>query len=76
MFEFIGNLLQNILNFFSSLWELLVNLVNDVVFVVQSLAKVVTTIPSYFNWLPAGVLATLVVIIAVVVIYKVMGREG
>lgn len=76
MFEFIGNLLQNILNFFSSLWELLVNLVNDVVFVVQSLAKVVTTIPQYFSWLPAGVLASLVVVIAVVVIYKVMGREG
>ncbi len=76
MFEFIGNLLQNIVTFFSSVWDFILNLINEIVFLVQSLAKVVVTIPSYFTWLPSGVLATLLVIIAVVVIYKVMGREG
>lgn len=75
MFEFIGNLLQNIANFFSSVWDFILNLVNEIVFVVQSLAKVVATIPQYFGWLPAGVLGTLLIIIGVVVVYKIMGRE-
>lgn len=76
MFEFISNLLQNIANFFSSVWDFILNLINDIVFVVQSLAKVVATIPQYFGWLPTGVLSVLLMIFAVVVIYKVMGREG
>lgn len=75
MFEFIGNLLQNIAQFFTSVWDFILNIVNEIVFVVQSLAKVVTTIPQYFGWLPAGVLGTLLVIIGVVVVYKIMGRE-
>lgn len=75
MFEFIGNLLQNIADFFSAVWDFILNLVNEIVFVVQSLAKVVSTVPQYFGWLPAGVLTTLLLIIGVVVIYKIMGRE-
>lgn len=38
--------------------------------------KALTQIPKLFSWLPPKMLAVLVVIFAVVVAYKVMGREG
>lgn len=76
MFEWIGNLLNNIVNFFSTLWDFIIHIFEEIVYIVKLLATVVINIPSYFTWLPASVIALIVLAIGIVVIYKIAGREG
>lgn len=76
MFEWIANILQNIGNFFSTVWDFIINFFKEIVYIIQLLASVVINIPSYFTWLPSSVLALVILAIALVVIYKVVGREG
>ncbi len=61
---------------FVSIYEFVLDFFSDVVYVIKLTANFVASIPSYFSWLPAPVLALVVSIFAVVVIYKVLGREG
>lgn len=56
--------------------DFLVSFIQDIAYVVQLTGKFVLSIPSYFTWLPVEAVAVIVSIFAVVVIYKVMGREG
>ena len=61
---------------FVSLYHFVLDFFSDIVYVVKLTAQFVANIPNYFSWLPAPVLALIVSIFAVVVIYKVLGREG
>lgn len=61
---------------FVSLYHFVLDFFSDIVYVVKLTAQFVANIPNYFRWLPAPVLALIVSIFAVVVIYKVLGREG
>lgn len=75
MISFIGNLLESIANFFTSVWNFIINLVEDIVYVVKLAGQVIAEIPSFFTWLPPAVLALLVALISIVVIYKVVNRD-
>lgn len=75
--------MQAILDFFASVGSVITGLVNfvisiikDIVFVIEVTASVLLRIPQYFAWLPEALLATLTVVFSVVVIYKIIGREG
>ena len=72
-----------IIEFFSGLVDIIGGLVDfvlgfisDLVYLAQITAKAVASIPSYFSWVPAPVLALLLSVFAVVVLYKILGREG
>lgn len=72
-----------IISFFSgiadgalALVEFMLSMVEDVLFVVQLTGEFFTKIPSFFDWLPADVVAIIVSLFGVVVIYKILGREG
>lgn len=72
-----------IIEFFNSLGdiisgavEFLISTMKDIVFIVKSTGVVLASIPSYFSWLPTELLTILLSIYAVVVIYKILGREG
>lgn len=56
--------------------EFLLSMIQDVAYVVQLTAEFVLQIPAYLSFLPAPVVALVVSIFAVVVIYKILGREG
>lgn len=56
--------------------EFLLSMIQDVAYVVELTAKFVLQIPTYLSFLPAPVVALVVSIFAVVVIYKILGREG
>lgn len=60
----------------SGAFEFLLNLVGDIVYTALLIAKAVASIPTFFTWLPAPVLALVVTIFGVVAIYKLIGREG
>lgn len=76
MFEFISNILTSIGNFFSTVWDFLIHFFEEIVYVVKLLGTVIISIPSYFTWLPGSVISLIVLGIGIVVIYKIMGREG
>ena len=56
--------------------DFLIGFIQDIVYVVKLTGEFVLNIPNYFAWLPVPVLATVVTIFGIVVIYKVLGREG
>lgn len=68
-FKGIANALVSIIDFVISLFE-------DLIYMIKLLGKVIGNIPSYFSWLPGELLAILVVLIGIVVVYKILGREG
>ena len=59
-----------------SVFDFLVSFFEDLVYVITLLGKFIAQIPSYFSWLPTELIVILSSILAVVVIYKIMGREG
>lgn len=64
----IGDGLMAIVDFVSGLIE-------DVLYIVKITAEFVAKIPEYISFLPPSVIAMIVSIFAVVVIYKILGRE-
>lgn len=68
--------LESIFSFFKSIYDFVVSFFEDIVYIIQLTAAFVARIPSYFSWLPAEALTLIVALFAVVVIYKVLGREG
>lgn len=75
--------MQSILDFFVGVYNTVSELVNyvigfigDLVYVVKLTGQFVANIPVYFAWMPSAVVSVLISIFSVVVIYKVLGREG
>lgn len=75
--------MKTIINFLSLIGEFIVNLVDfviglfeDLVYMVQLLGKFIANLPFYFSWLPEPLVSTLIIIFGVVVVYKILGREG
>ncbi len=67
--ESIGNAIVAAIGFVISFF-------GDVVYLIQLLAKAVGSIPEYLSWLPGELVALVMILIAVVMIYKILGREG
>lgn len=68
--------LQTIADFFVAIFEIVMSLIRDIIEMVKMLGDFVLQIPSLFDWLPQAVVGTIVTIFGVVVIYKIIGREG
>lgn len=76
MFKALEEMLKS---FFQTVGELIAyifGLIDDTVYVIKLLGKVVIKLPDLFSWLPSQVVALLILTITVVVLYKVLGREG
>jgi len=56
--------------------DFLGGMIEDILYVVQLTAAFVLKIPDFFDWLPPELLAIVVSLFAVVVVYKILGREG
>lgn len=59
-----------------SVFDFVISFFGDVVYIVQLTGKFLVQIPTYFSWLPAPLLGIVVAVFGIVVIYKIMGREG
>lgn len=75
MLENIKQTLSQIADFFVTIFDFVVGFVKDIVDVVKWCGEAVARIPSFFDWLPASALAIILALFAIVVIYKVLGRE-
>lgn len=76
MLRAIKNAILAILGFFTSIFAFLGNLIKDLATVAQLLAKAVAAVPSYLSFFPAAFTAVVLSLIAIAVIYKILGREG
>lgn len=70
------NFLAGIGDFLVALVDFVIGLFEDIVYMVQLMSKFLVSLPSYFSWLPAPLVSTLIIIFGVVVVYKILGREG
>lgn len=75
MLDSIFNILKQIGDFFTSVGQFIVKLFNDLVYVIELVGDTVADIPKYLGWLPSELLALLLPIFAIVVVYKVLGRD-
>lgn len=71
-----ASFLQTIADFFIAIFNIVMSLVQDIINMVKMLGEFIVSIPDLFSWLPAEVVAIIVTIFGVVVMYKVLGREG
>lgn len=76
MLETIKDIFVGFVNTVTSLVDFVVGIIQDIVYVVKLTAGFVAKIPQLFSWLPAPVIALFVTLFAIVVIYKILGREG
>lgn len=59
-----------------SAFDFVISFFQDLIYVIKLLGKVILSIPNYLSWLPSSVVALLLTLFAIVVIYKILGREG
>ena len=76
MLNTIKDYLSTIGDFFSSIYGFVISFFQDTAYVIKLTAEFVAKIPDYFSWLPPELVALIVTIFSIVVIYKVLGREG
>lgn len=68
-FKGIGNAIVSIFDFVISFFQ-------DLIYVIQLLGKFLGQLPQYLSWMPPSVSGLLITLFAIVVIYKILGREG
>lgn len=59
-----------------SAFDFVLGFFEDIVYIIKLTGSFVAKLPQFFSFLPAPVITLLISIFAVVVIYKVLGREG
>lgn len=68
-FEGIGNVILAVIEFVISFF-------GDLVWIVRTLLWALGQIPSLIIWIPGPIQSVILVGFSVVIIYKIMGREG
>ena len=72
----IVNFLNQIIDLIIGLTKFLIQLVQDLVTVIQLLLESITKLPTILQFLPSTALALVMACFSIVIIYKVLGREG
>ncbi len=76
MLESIKEVLFNIGDFFVTIYDFVIGLVNDIINVVKYTGQAMAQIPKLLEWINPTLIGMLLAAFAVVVIYKILGREG
>lgn len=76
MLESITNFIEGIANSFTAIIDFLTDFVEDSIYIIDVCGKAILFIPQLFGWLPVSVATLAIGIFAIVIIYKVLGREG
>lgn len=76
MLETIKDFFIGFADIVTSVVDFFIGFVQDIVFVVKLTGSFLAKVPQLFSWLPSGVVAILGLIFGIVVVYKVLGREG
>ena len=74
--EDILDMLEGFIDLVSSLGEFVLDWIKDLLYIIELLTTIILNLPSIFGWMPVPVFATVSSIFGVVVVYKILGREG
>lgn len=67
--------IKSFITFITNIVTFAIELLKDLVYYVQVLLGVTTSIPRWLSFLPAVMLPPMVACLALVIIYKVIGRD-
>lgn len=70
------NFFQGIGNAITAVFDFVIGFFQDTVYLIQLTGKVLAQVPGYFSWMPVEVALLIGLIMTVVVLYKILGREG
>lgn len=76
MIDAIFKAIQDVVSFFNSVWEFINQAWSELVKLVQMLKNFLGGVPAFVSFLPASLVSLIVLGFGVVVLYKIMGREG
>lgn len=76
MLDGLFDLFSTIGEYISTAWTFLVDFFKDTFDMIKLVGETVSKLPQYFTWLPEELLSILLVLFGVVVLYKILGREG
>lgn len=76
MLQEIRDILVAIGDFFKTVIDFVISFFKDLVYMVKLVGETVSQLPDYLDWLPGSLVALILTIFTVVVIYKILGREG
>lgn len=68
--------LEGFVETITSVVDFVIGFFEDIVYLIAITGQVLTQIPAYFSWLPSELIALLGVLLALIVLYKILGREG
>lgn len=69
------DVLKSIGEFFSTVINFVVKMVQDLVYVVELMGMTIAKIPQYISFLPSSVVSIFVVALTLIVVYKILGRD-
>lgn len=76
MLKSLVELVGNVLSLLGGLFSVICKIFEFIAFLFDLVIKFVVSIPDFFFWLPTEITVLLVSIFSVVVVYKILGREG
>lgn len=76
MLKNIFNAVKNVIKTITMLVDFLIQMIKDILYVIQITAEALGQIPEYIGWLPTVAISALVTLFGIVIVYKVLGREG
>lgn len=56
--------------------DFIISTIRDLLYMVGLLGELTVNLPDYLGWLPSSIMTHFLVIISIVVVYKIIGREG
>lgn len=75
MLKKIWNVVKDIGSFLSKTVEFILDLFEDLVYIVELLGEVVLDIPEYLGVFPTIIVSSVISLVGIAVIFRVLGRE-
>lgn len=75
MLKKIWNVVKDIGSFLSKTVEFILDLFEDLVYIVELLGEVVLDIPEYLGVFPTVIVSAVISLVGIAVIFRVLGRE-
>lgn len=67
--------IKEILSFFRTLFDFVVKFFGDLVYMIKLMGDTITKLPEYFAWLPSAALSMFTIMLTIIIVYKVLGRD-
>ena len=74
--ESLAEIFQSISNWFDLIFDYIFGFFGDIVYLIRITGYFLLRIPDYFSWFPSEGSTLISLTFSIVVVYKVLGREG